>query len=259
MIDYLYVHLDTMSNAVLTKGITHVEFNHSTQNRPKNILLLNPNETDGEYENHTGLKVVRGEDQVNSYFLKLENRSNSDIKWIDFKEYEILKQLTALEISELLYFSHMKKSLHSPFFYKLQNDFVFFGLDDATSKIYYRHIDEFFCLISEKLSQQMSHWLNRRRSFLSRKKIDVRPVPLPLISELKGCMQDGLAFDLVNITSQSSLSEIRAYIVEDNFRNVDKQSFGGQELACTITYDSEEQKWHLQKEEMDWDFAEIIT
>ena len=51
-----------------------------------------------------------------------------EIKWIDFSDVTMLKELTPLEISELLYFGHMKNSLHSPFFYKLQNDFVFLNL-----------------------------------------------------------------------------------------------------------------------------------
>ena len=50
------------------------------------------------------------------------------MKWIDFKDYDVLQRLTPNEISELLYFGHMKNQLRSPFFYQLQNSFAFFEL-----------------------------------------------------------------------------------------------------------------------------------
>ncbi|MGE9502105.1 hypothetical protein ACQP3D_27360, partial [Escherichia coli] len=91
----------------------------------------------GEYESHTGLKVIRGTENIQRFFSSSRNRRGFDeLKWIDFTDLTMLKELTPLEISELLYFGHMKTHLHSPFFYKLQNNFVYFDLNDQLNRIY---------------------------------------------------------------------------------------------------------------------------
>ena len=88
--DYLYVHFDGISNSILTKGMTHEDYNRYTTNRPENLLLLNPYEKEGEYEPHTGFHVVRGSENVERYFALMENRSQSDMKWIDFDKVHII-------------------------------------------------------------------------------------------------------------------------------------------------------------------------
>ncbi|HAQ0275129.1 TPA: hypothetical protein IWO12_000744 [Enterococcus faecium] len=131
MTESVYVHIDTTSNAVLTKGLTATDFANSIVHFPQNLLLLDPSASAGEYESHTGLKVIRGTENIQRFFSSSRNRRGFDeLKWIDFTDLTMLKELTPLEISELLYFGHMKTHLHSPFFYKLQNNFVYFDLND---------------------------------------------------------------------------------------------------------------------------------
>lgn len=60
MTESVYVHIDTTSNAVLTKGLTATDFANSIVHFPQNLLLLDPSASAGEYESHTGLKVIRG-------------------------------------------------------------------------------------------------------------------------------------------------------------------------------------------------------
>ena len=64
----------------------------------------------------------------------------------------MVKELTPLEISELLYFGHMKTHLHSPFFYKLQNNFVYFDLKDQRSRVYYRYLEEYYRILADKIT-----------------------------------------------------------------------------------------------------------
>ncbi len=59
MTESVYVHIDTTSNAVLTKGLTATDFANSIVHFPQNLLLLDPSASAGEYESHTGLKVIR--------------------------------------------------------------------------------------------------------------------------------------------------------------------------------------------------------
>ena len=127
MTSSIYIHLDTTSNIVLTQGINAGDFHRGIVHPPKNILLLNPSSELGEFENHTTMKIIRGEAAVSQFLQNLsKNRLLLENKWIDFTDLAMLKELTPLEISELLYFGHMKTHLYSPFFYKLQNNFVYF-------------------------------------------------------------------------------------------------------------------------------------
>ena len=61
LLDLIYVHIDVTSNAVLSKGITHSDFVRSIVHHPQNLLLLDPSAEAGEYDMHSGLKIIRGE------------------------------------------------------------------------------------------------------------------------------------------------------------------------------------------------------
>ena len=68
-------------------------------------MLLDPSSEFGEFESHTGLKIIRGIEDVHLFFQQLNRgRITEEIKWIDFNDLEMVKELTPLEISELLYF-----------------------------------------------------------------------------------------------------------------------------------------------------------
>ena len=58
MSNTIYVHIDTTSNAVLTRGLAPQDFNKSIVHQPKNLLLLDPSSDFGEFDGHTGLKVT---------------------------------------------------------------------------------------------------------------------------------------------------------------------------------------------------------
>ena len=47
MSDSVYVHIDTTSNAVLTKGLTINDFSNSIVHFPQNLLLLDPSASAG--------------------------------------------------------------------------------------------------------------------------------------------------------------------------------------------------------------------
>lgn len=54
MTESVYVHIDTTSNAVLTKGLTATDFANSIVHFPQNLLLLDPSASAGEYESIQG-------------------------------------------------------------------------------------------------------------------------------------------------------------------------------------------------------------
>ena len=249
MLDLIYVHMDLTSNAILSKGITHNDFTHGIVHKPQNLLLLNPSSDDGEFDMHTGLKVIRGEDQVNQFFsMAYRRRTNEEIKWIDFSDVMMLKELTPLEISELLYFGHMKTSLHSPFFYKLQNNFVFFEFIDDTTRIYYRYIDEFYRILSEKISQVVLEKINERKSFFQRG-LPVGKLDSDILKSMKPILQEGVVFCFNQMDTKGKQYRIPIYVVEDALWKTKNFKYKHEPELATLIYDSAKQTWSVKQEE----------
>ncbi|ELZ4692654.1 hypothetical protein UL350_001125 [Enterococcus faecalis] len=255
MLDLIYVHIDVTSNAVLSKGITHSDFVRSIVHHPQNLLLLDPSAEAGEYDMHSGLKIIRGEESVNRYFQSLQRRwMTEEIKWIDFSDVTMLKELTPLEISELLYFGHMKNSLHSPFFYKLQNDFVFFEFTDQMTRVYHRYIDEFYRIFADKITRVVLEKVNQKKAFFKRN-TPVEKLSPELLKNMKGILQEGVIFCFQQTEVDKEEYRIPIYLVEDSLSKMKNTSYQKEEILATLVYNSEKRIWHIEQEN---DFGEIF-
>lgn len=249
MLDLIYVHIDLTSNAILSKGITHKDFTQGIVHQPKNLLLLNPSSEEGEFDMHSGLKIIRGEENVKQFFSTAHRyRTNEEIKWIDFSDVMMLKELTPLEISELLYFGHMKTSLHSPFFYKLQNNFVFFEFIDDTTRIYYRYIEEFYRILSGKISQVVFEKINERRTFFQRG-IPVEKLDSDILKNMKPILQEGVVFCFDEMATKGKEYRIPVYVVEDALWKTKNFKYKNEPELATLIYNSAQQTWSVEQEE----------
>lgn len=256
MLDLIYVHIDLTSNAILSKGITHSDFTHGIVHQPKNLLLLNPASDEGEFDMHSGLKIIRGEERVNQFFSTAHRRrANEEIKWIDFSDVMMLKELTPLEISELLYFGHMKTSLHSPFFYKLQNNFVFFEFIDDTTRIYYRYIEEFYRILSEKISQVVLEKINERKTFFQRG-VPVEKLASDILKNMKPILQEGVVFCFDQMDVKGKEYRIPIHVVEDALWKTKNFKYKNEPELATLIYNSAKQTWSVEQAE-DVPFAQL--
>lgn len=243
----LYVHLDTTSNAVLTKGITHRDFIQHIVHQPQNLLLLDPASEVGKYENHTGFKIVKSNEQV-LQLLHQVNRTQRSLKWIDFADIAMVRELTPLEISELLYFGHMNSHLHSPFFYKLQNNFAYFDIGEELSRVYYRYLDEFYRVLTNKIYDLTTSTINNRRSFF-RKEIPITHLNPEIISQLKNIWQEGVAVNFPPFEEQQTTYDLPIYLLEDALWKLKSNTFQNEERLATLTYDLTNQQWTLQHQD----------
>lgn len=247
----IYIHLDMISNAVLSKGLSLADFQQAMSHQPENILLLNPASDEGEYETHTGLRIIRSKQKVNQYLTLAARRHDQDVKWLDFNDLHLLKQLTPVEISELLYFGHAKTHLHSPFFYKLQNNYVFLNLSDEVNKIYYRYLDDFYQVLALRLVNELRSHLNERRGLFRRAAVNVAPLPLEILQRLRPILQEGIVFHFGKLTQLNSDYQIPIYLVEDQLRNVEELHYNQHMKMGTLIYQSAKQNWRIELE--DWD------
>lgn len=242
----IYVHLDGISNSVLTKGLSHQDFDRYTIHRPKNLLLLDASEPEGEYEAHTGFRVIRGQENVDRYLSNLNYNTRREIKWLDFEEYDTLKRLTANEIAEILYLSHMKMQLRSPFFYKLQNNYAFFETEQEVMKVYYRNIDEFYQSLSQKITDKVLYQLNANRSLFSKRYTNITPLSYDIVKELKSIMQEGAVFEFSQVGLDDGEYKIPVHVVEDNLRKIESNQLFLEEKVGVLIYQHQKMSWYFK-------------
>lgn len=255
MSNTIYVHIDTTSNAVLTRGLAPQDFNKSIVHQPKNLLLLDPSSEFGEFDGHTGLKVIRGIENVQLFFQQLnKGRVTEEMKWVDFNDFDMLKELTPLEISELLYFGHMKTHLHSPFFYKLQNNFVFFDLKDNRSRVYYRYLDEYYRILADRITRTVLEKINDRISFF-KKAVSVEKLDFNLLKELRSVMQEGVLFCLSQDQLIDKTFTIPIYLMEDSGLKSSQVNKSSLDQIAVLRYYANQKKWTLDIDQEDLAFG----
>ncbi|AMB99202.1 hypothetical protein AWM75_03915 [Aerococcus urinaehominis] len=99
-------------------------FNQTCTHDVKNLVIIDTRQSIGQFDELTHFNVLRGRDQVQDFLANEARYPNPRVKWIDYKSQELFHQLRAGEIAEILYLAHMNQQLHSPFFYKLQNNYI---------------------------------------------------------------------------------------------------------------------------------------
>ncbi|MGX7420494.1 hypothetical protein ACWOFR_17105 [Carnobacterium gallinarum] len=245
--EYIYVYLDSVTNHVLSKGMDMDNFQYSLKQTPKNILLLDAKKGVGEFESHTGFRIIRGRENVHRHFDECSKSPEKMSKWIDFESLELLRQLTPVEISELLYIAHAHTHLHSPFYYKLQNNFIYLTLPDAMTKVYYRYLDQYFTLLSLSLTNALTVKINEKRSFFQKPQ-EIKTIPIEMVKQLIPYLKEGALFSLKQLEVHGDSYDIPIFLAEDRLREVGNP-FPEQDRLATICYNRGSGVWSIHETE----------
>lgn len=248
--EYIYVHLDSVTNSVLSKGITFFDYEKIVQNKPNNILLLNTTKDIGEFDMHTGFRMIRGADKVQQYFdeyRKGSYGSKYQLKWIDFDSIELLHELTPIEISEILYLGHAYTHLHSPFNYKLQNNFIFLTMPDKSVKQYYREINYFYSFLASELTKELK-LRSVEKKLLFKKTKSVQSLPIELVQEMVPLLREGICFLFDDLVIEKDICEIPIYLVEDRVKSFHSDHLY-KDLLAYLCFDYKKQTWFLKEEQ----------
>ena len=145
-IHHLFVHMNEVNQFVIFSGITLKQFFNATSPL-HNLLLLKHGYQDSSFNMHTQLEFVTNDDIKK--FVKKMGDYTGDICWLDFLDEKDLNQLTPIEQANLLYLSHKKEPIDSPFSPKLKNRFAYYSSsNEKNTKIYFRHLLDSELLIS---------------------------------------------------------------------------------------------------------------
>lgn len=240
----IYIYYDTVGNNVLSKGIINLNKKNALRRTPNNLLLIKDGVSVGAHDSHTGFQVIKGQENVKAFLDSgIKNPSNLS-SWIDFSSIEMLHQLTPVEISEILYIAHAHNYLHSPFYYKLQNNYIFLSLPNNFIKVYYRYLEEFMDQFVESITQRMHNTVNEKKRFFQKEKT-VATFSIPNMDELIPLFREGICLSFRQIKIENGVYQVPLFIAEDRLSMVDRL-FDGNDSFGYIEYNTESEKWSLE-------------
>lgn len=167
--------------------------------------------------------------------------------WIDFEDLELVNQLSPQEVAELLYLAHTGRHLRSPFYYKLQNNFVYLTKKDGRyNKVYYRNMNHFYTVLGQTIARKTEELINEK-SFLSlnRKKAVVAP-PSDLLKKLAPYFKEGacIAFAHAEKTRTQIKVPIGIDLEEDMSElEISLEDLDYRKVVAELIYDLKQSGW----------------
>lgn len=210
---HLYIHMNDVDRFVIFSGISLKQFLPSVES-VKNVLLLKHAYEEGSFNMHTQFDFVSSEDMQD--FLKTEQDLKKDLCWVDFTTEKNVDALTPLEQAELLYLSHKREPLTTPFMSKLQNRYAYYSsVSDKMTKVYFRFIGDSELLVAN-LFNQMIKEKESAGSFWRRKNKDNLPMIEPSTLRLyRPFVKEGALLSLYKLDKPSARYGIEIRTLSD--------------------------------------------
>ncbi|EOY0624445.1 hypothetical protein ACP1GS_000393 [Listeria monocytogenes] len=237
----IYVHIDHVINNVATSGISFCDFLNGVGQPPENILLIKHNIEDASYNAHTSFHYLEPGDLAN-----ISKENFNPLCWIDFEDVELLNQLTPQEVAEMLYLAHTGRHLRSPFYYKLQNNFVYLTREDGRyNKVYYRNLNHFYMLLSYVIARKTAELVNEKGIFSFGKKKYVAEPPVELLKKMADHFKDGACIaldDVVRTRTQIEVPIGHGLTEEMTELEISSKIYYEEEVA-KLVYDLKQNEW----------------
>ncbi|WP_124057864.1 hypothetical protein [Vaginisenegalia massiliensis] len=240
----LYIHYDSVTNHIMTRGIDLLSIDFDEHYLPNNLILAEAPAEYGRFDAQTNFKMLRGRAEVTSYMQTCEREHIRMSNWIDFETIEMMHQLTPTEVAELLYLFHANMSLRSAFFYKLQNNFVYLTLPNGLNKVYYRHMVHFYPRFRRVIREKVFDLVNEGKNFIFARKEKVAPFPPDLVEDLAPLFASGLKVNFSQAFASGSRWIIPLMIIEDELTLLTQQQ-DLDEQEGFISYDLTSEQWQV--------------
>ncbi|MBZ2406571.1 hypothetical protein [Liquorilactobacillus hordei] len=208
----IYVHIEKVSHLTLTYGISNLDFFRGVKVKPKNLLSLGNVDPNQEIDIYSGFNMYLEEESVQKFLLP---NSNQNIDWIDFDEVNDLESLTPHEVAELLYLGHAYTHLKSPFYYKLQNNYVYLTLPNGAKKVYYRYLPHFYQILATCITNKLASTYRERKPFL-RSRHRFQLLDTSIIKEIDSLMVLGTVLDFAEIQIKGQELTVPFFLAPDS-------------------------------------------
>jgi len=149
----LYMKVNPETNEIIYTGIEFAEFQQYLLHPIENMILLKGN-YGGNRQNHN-FDLLEGSEEIVS--LTKENIYHfGNFHFVDYAVEGAEEKLSAQQVAELLYITHMWSPLQSPFFGELKNRFVYLAHDDGWfCKLYCQDFKEFMHIFFRKITANL--------------------------------------------------------------------------------------------------------
>ena len=178
--------------------------------------MIHPAAKAGVYDRFTGFRVVKGQEAVKEFLDNGMKNPDSLGAWIDFANMEMLHQLTPVEISELLYIAHAHNYLHSPFYYKLQNNYIYLSLPNHFTKMYFRYLEEFLDQFADSITQRMQKKVNEKRRFFQKEKV-IAPFIVERKKDLVTLFREGVCLSFRQLEITDGIYQIPIFVCDVSY------------------------------------------
>ena len=241
----LYIHYDSVTNHVMTRAINLTVEDFSPKYFPNHMILAEAPADFGRYDATTNFKILKDQDEIESYFNAVVKDKLRLSNWMDFESVEAMHQLTPNEIAELLYLFHANKSLRSAFFYKLQNNYVYLTLPNGLNKVYYRHVNHFYPRMQRVLQERMYELVNESQHLFFMKKTPVKMMADPTIEQVAPLFSMGLKVNFAQSFQKGTSWYVPLNIIEDQLTLLTKDQQPSEHIGFII-YDTISEHWDVE-------------
>lgn len=212
-IHHMYIHMNEVDQFVIFNGLTMQQFVRSA-GPLQHLLLLKHRYEDGSFNMHTQLEFVPAEEIVS--FTKEFVDAPTDLRWIDFAEERKLNILTPQEQAELLYIGHKKEPIRSPFYYQLQNRFVYLANEEENmTKIYFRELEDSESLVVNVFNRLVQE-KEKGSAFWRRKQKEVLPsLSVERFKALRPLLKEGVLLSLYKLEKPKALYDVEIRLLPE--------------------------------------------
>ncbi len=212
---YNYFHMHPKERFIISLGMDAREFVTGISRFVSNMLLIQ-HQIDDVYGYNANTKLNYLNEKEIGRFLEDTDSKFKCCSWIDFDAKENLNEISAQELSELLYLAHMKHHYRTPFYPKLNNHFVFLtGENSSYCKLYFRDWSHVAEVISEKIATGFANEMVERNFFVLTKKSSHVKIPNEIVEELMKLFQEGLLFSFAEVEQKRNHYEMPLWIMGD--------------------------------------------
>lgn len=205
---HLYVHVNEVEHFALFSGLSVQQFIRYFSDMPA-LLLLKHQYEEGSFNMHTQLEFIVQEQYA--HFLKDYSERPTAICLMDFTDERKLNMLSPQEQAELLYIAHKKETFRSPFFYHLQNRFVYLTDEgERITKVYFRDIEDLNSLLASIFNQQISEKTKSTTFWRKKNNIILPEISADKVETYIDYYEDGVLMSLFKMNKINYGIEIRS-------------------------------------------------
>ena len=191
------------------------------------------------YNDDTKMWVVPEESIME--FAEENVYSFGNFSWVDYENDSQIKNISKIELAELLYATHMKKPISAYTWASLNNNFLYLSHDDSFwVKVYLKDVDDYKYVIEHKIRKELK---GKRRS--------IEPISECILNSVFDFCKNGAVFDFENMVETGMGVGVTIYKVGDvglNAANIHNKFDEQKRIIANeifLDYNSRSKKWRI--------------